>query len=310
MTTMTLPHATRQVFLTDAGLETWMLSHRGIHLPHFAAFPLVRTAEGRATMRDYFAPLMKRARKEGAGFVLDTCTWRASRDWGRLLGYDLDDLEAINREAVAFAEELRTDLGVGMEVAVSGLIGPRGDGYDRRAGMIAAEAEAYHRFQVDVFARSGADMVSATAMTNAPEAIGIARAAGAAAIPCAMSFTLETDGRLPTGQPLADAIGATDAACPVPPAYYMVDCAHPDHFRSVLVEGGDWIRRIRGVRTNALRLSGAQSDTRVEIDAGDPHGRGAFRGELRTFMPGLNVFASSAGTDRHVMENSRTLRAA
>ena len=77
-------------------------------------------------------------------------------------------------------------------------------------------------------------MVTAITMTYADEAIGIARAAEAAGLPVAISFTVETDGRLPSGQPLGDAIEQVDAATDGYAAYFMVNCAHPTHFEDVL----------------------------------------------------------------------------
>lgn len=306
-----LPHQIGGMFLTDAGFETSMLFHRGFDMPHFAFFPMLRTTEGRAAMKEYFAPFIKTARQNNAGYILDTNTWRANPDWAGLLGHDLDDLAAINREAVAFADELRRDFGAGVNVLINGVIGPRGDGYDPSALMTADEAEKYHGFQIGVFAKSGVDMVSALTMTNAPEAIGIARAAGDRGLPCVISFTLETDGRLPTGQTLAEAISEVDAQSPRRPAYYMINCAHPDHFRDVLGQGGDWTRRIHGLRANASRMSHAELDECEELDDGNPQELGQQYAELRRLLPQLNVVGGCCGTDhRHVAQICDALHAA
>ena len=311
MTTTAMPHSTDRRFLTDAGFETWLLFQRGFDLPCFAAFPLMRQTEGRAAMKEYFAAFMELARQHDTGFVLDTVTWRANPDWGRELGYSLGDLRTINREAVEFASELRRDFGAGMNVLINGVIGPRGDGYDPGEIMTSDEAEAYHRFQIRTFAESGADMVSAVTMTNAPEAVGIARAAGGEEIPCVISFTVETDGRLPSGQALSDAIAETDAACDRKPAYYMINCAHPDHFCEVLAAGGDWTRRIHGVRANASRMSHAELDACEELDDGNPPELGRLYSEMRRHLPNLNVFGGCCGTDhRHVAHICDALRAA
>lgn len=310
-TKLKLPHSTDQMFLSDAGLETWLLFVKQFDMPHFASFPLLRNEQARTAMRSYFADFLEMARQNRSGFVLDTVTWRASPDWARLLGYDLDDLGEVNREAVRFAETLRTDFGAGVNVLINGVVGPRGDGYDAGTVMSVSEAEEFHSFQVDVFAHSKVDMVSAVTMTNANEAIGISRAAGNADIPCVISFTLETDGTLPSGQQLGDAIAESDSHRAAKPAYYMINCAHPDHFRDTLEAGGDWVNRIRGLRTNASRMSHAELDVCEVLDEGDPQELGQQYADMRRLLPNLNVYGGCCGTDhRHLSQICQAVRAA
>jgi S-methylmethionine-dependent homocysteine/selenocysteine methylase len=254
---MTLPQLTStHPFLTDGGLETTLVYVDGIDLPDFAAFPLLDTDEGRAALRRYYGPYLDLAEQHGVGFVIDTPTWRASLDWGARLGYDAIRLAAINRRAVEFVTAL-ADEHPSVQRIVNGVIGPRGDGYVVGATMSASEAAAYHGLQARAFADGGAEMISAITMTYAEEAIGIARAAGSVSLPVVISLTVETDGRLPSGQTLADAIAQIDAATTTPPAYYMVNCAHPTHFIDRLDPTADWVGRIRGVRANASAMSHA-----------------------------------------------------
>ncbi|MBV1927744.1 MAG: homocysteine S-methyltransferase family protein [Rhodobacteraceae bacterium] len=296
-----MPHTTEGKFLADAGLETWLLFIRGFDMPCFASFPLLRTEDGRAAIEDYFAPFLETARQHGSGFIMDTVTWRANPDWGKQLGFDKNDLVEINREAVIFAKDLRRKFGSEMNVLINGAIGPRGDGYDPATIMSVAEAEDYHQVQVDDFAQNGVDMVTATTMTNAAEATGVALAAGKAGVPCVISFTLETDAHLPTGQTLAEAIKEVDASCAVRPIYYMINCAHPEHFNEMLEAGGDWINRIHGLRANASRMSHAELDECEVLDDGNPQELGQQYADLRRLLPKLNVFGGCCGTDhRHV----------
>ena len=300
---MTLPQLEGdRVFLTDGGLETSLIFHRGIDLPLFAAFPLLDDPDGRATLREYFMPFLQAARERGAGFLLDTVTWRANRDWGAQLGYDAAALDRVNRDAVAFAQELRSEVTDRPEpILVTGVVGPRGDGYVVDALMSAAEAEAYHAAQAGSFAGAGADMIVAVTMTYADEAIGIARAAAAVGMPVAISFTVETDGRLPSGQALGDAIEQVDAETLSSPAYYMVNCAHPSHFADVVAGGGAWRDRIVGMRANASAKSHAELDEADELDPGDPDELAAGCAALRTALPGVTVLGGCCGTDeRHV----------
>jgi S-methylmethionine-dependent homocysteine/selenocysteine methylase len=291
-----------RVFLTDGGLETTLVFHHGIDLPAFAAFPLLGDDRGRATLRDYFMSYLDAAREQDAGFVLDTATWRANPDWGAELGYDAAALDRVNRDAVAFAEALRDVAGdAPAPILVNGVVGPRGDGYLAGALMSASEALGYHAAQVGAFAAAGVDMISAITMTYAEEAIGIAGAASASGVPVVISFTVETDGRLPSGQALGDAIDQVDAETLGYPAYYMVNCAHPSHFAGVVADGAAWRDRIAGLRANASARSHAELDAAEELDEGDPAELAAGCAALRGHLPGVTVLGGCCGTDaRHV----------
>ena len=291
-----------RVFLTDGGLETCMIFQHGLDLPHFASFTLLEDEQGRAALRDYFARFLAVAREHDAGFIVDTVTWRANPDWGTLLGYDAAALDRVNREAVAFAREVRDEHGeTGAPVLIDGVVGPRGDGYVVGEQMSTADAQDYHAAQVGSFAAAGADLVSAITMTYAEEAAGIAGAAAAEGIPVVVSFTVETDGRLPSGQALGDAIAQVDSETGGSVAYYMVNCAHPSHFEHVLAEGGAWLGRIAGLRANASALSHAELDAAEELDEGDPVALGAGYAALHTHLRNVNVLGGCCGTDdRHV----------
>jgi S-methylmethionine-dependent homocysteine/selenocysteine methylase len=289
-------------FLTDGGLETTLIFHRGLDLPCFAAFALLADDGGRDELRRYFAPYLTLAREHGVGFVLDTATWRANPDWGAQLGYGLDDLDAVNRSAVALAEEIRAvSEAKGTPVVINGVIGPRGDGYDPGELMSADEAQRYHARQIATFADSAADMVTGVTMTTPEEAIGIARAARDHALPAVISFTVETDGRLPDGRSLSNAIEHVDAETDGSVAYYMINCAHPTHFAGVLDEDGAWRERIGGLRANASAKSHAELDEAEDLDEGDPVALGAEHGALRPRLGAVAVLGGCCGTDlRHV----------
>jgi S-methylmethionine-dependent homocysteine/selenocysteine methylase len=293
-------------FLADGGLETTLIFHRGIDLPHFAAFDLLRSDAGREELRAYFEPYVELAREREVGMVLDTATWRASPDWAQRLGYSSAQLDDANRAAVALAEEIRA---VGEDertpIVVNGVIGPRGDGYDPAELMSAQDAEAYHSRQIATFADTAADMVTAITMTHAEEAIGVVGAAGAVGMPVAVSFTVETDGRLPSGQPLGEAVEQVDAETDGAAAYFMINCAHPTHFAPVLEDEGGWRDRIGGVRANASTRSHAELDEAEELDEGDPVELGVQHRALRDRLPRTVVLGGCCGTDlRHVTQVS------
>jgi homocysteine S-methyltransferase len=231
------------------------------------------------------------------GIVLDTPTWRANPDWGARLGYSAEGLEDVIRRGVELLEEVRA--ATGLDVVISGCIGPRADAYVVADAMSPDEAQAYHSAQVSTFAGTSAGLVSALTLNYADEATGIARAAAEAGIPSVISFTLETDGRLPSGQELRAAVAEVDAATEAAPAYYMVNCAHPTHFEDVLAEGG--LERVRGLRANASAKSHAELDEAEDLDQGDPDDLAARYRALKPLLPGLNVVGGCCGTDeRHI----------
>jgi len=297
-----LPQLTGDLFLTDGGIETTLIFHEGFDLPLFASFVLLRDPAGREGLKRYFKGYADIATDKGTGFIFDSPTWRANPDWGWRLGHSARDLADINRDAIELMVELRAQYaGAKMPMVVSGNIGPRGDAYDPAILMDPVEAEYYHAEQIKVFAETEADMVTAMTMTNTNEAIGVARAARSAGIPAVISFTVETDGRLPSGECLGQAIEAVDEATGASPAYYMINCAHPEHFEDTLAKSGAWVERLKGLRANASTMSHAELDEAEELDEGDPEALGAHHANLVGRHPTLNVFGGCCGTDpRHI----------
>jgi S-methylmethionine-dependent homocysteine/selenocysteine methylase len=288
-------------FITDGGMETSLIFQQGIDLPHFASFPLLEQEKGRNALLDYFRPYVDIARELDVGIVLDTPTWRANPDWGTKLGYSPEALLRIDRLGVELLQQLGHETGGSPPLVICGCVGPRGDGYHVGEAMTAEEACRYHSPQVRAFAEAGADVVSGLTMTSADEAVGIARAAVDADVPSVLSFTVETDGRLPSGQPLRDAIEQVDAETDGVASYFMVNCAHPSHFLHVLEPAAPWLERIQGVRANASRMSHSELDEADELDEGDPEELALRYRELQQRLPSLAVVGGCCGTDhRHV----------
>jgi homocysteine S-methyltransferase len=296
-------------YLTDGGFETWMFFVEGFEAPEFAAIVLLDDAEARTRMRAYFDKFLGMAQAAGTGFVLDTNTWRGCPSWAPALDVSEPELLRLSRDGVAFARDIRAAWASRVNpVIVNGVVGPAGDGYHAANAPDASEAESLHAPQIGVLADGGVDMVSAITMTSSAEAIGIARAAAAQDLPSVVSFTVETDGRLPSGETLAQAIAATDDATGAAPLYYMVNCAHPDHFSEHLAGNAAWISRIGGLRANASRLSHAELDEAESLDDGNPEEFGVLHARLAAVLPGLRVVGGCCGTDhRHVGCVSRHL---
>ena len=297
-----LPLDEGSLFLTDAGMETVLIFHQGQELPSFATFPLLESEGGRDALRTYYEPFLELARTRGAGFILGGCTWRASADWGAGLGYDRDAMDAVNRRAIGFVEDLRASMPASQgAVVLEAPIGPRGDAYAPESLMSAEEAERYHTAQMQTLSDTAVDLITALTVTYAEEAIGMVRAARGAGLPVAVSFTVETDGRLPSGQMLRAAIEQVDSETDGAPLHYMINCAHPVHFEGALADGGAWSERIRGLRANASTLSHAELDEAEDLDDGDPADLAARHVALRSALPNLTILGGCCGTDiRHV----------
>ncbi len=297
-----LPQSTGRPFLTDGGLETTLVFHEGIELPAFAAFHMLRDAAGISRLRHYFARYTALAARFRTGFILESVTWRANADWGERIGYSPTGIAEANRAAIRLLEEIRDEMDHPEPVVISGCVGPRGDGYFPSNQMTGAEASEYHKTQVDTLAGTAADLIAAVTMNYTAEAVGIALAARGAAMPVVISFTVETDGSLPTGQSLESAIREVDDATSGYPSYYMINCAHPSHFEAVLSPDGAWTDRIRGLRANSSRRGHKELNECGDLDTGDPVEMGAqYAAMRRERLRRLNVLGGCCGTDhRHV----------
>ncbi len=290
------------LFISDGGIETTLIFHEGLDLPEFAAFDLLKDAAGTAALQKYFRTYCNLAKTYNVGLILESATWRANPEWAEKIGYDSVALAEMNRRAIALLHDLRQAYETEHNrIVISGCIGPRGDGYIPANAMTIAEAADYHRPQIEIFRDADTDLVSAITMNYVEEAIGIAQAAKVAGMPVAIALTVETDGKLPTGQSLPDAIAQIDTVTDQAPAYYMINCAHPTHFADILTVGADWVKRIQGIRANASQRSHAELNEAPDLDAGNPLELGNQYRDLRAKFPHLNVLGGCCGTDdRHI----------
>ncbi|MEZ5679943.1 MAG: homocysteine S-methyltransferase family protein [Erythrobacter sp.] len=302
-----LPQLSHKLFFTDAGIETDIIFNRAMEIREFAAHTLLADKCGREVLREYFRGFIELADRFDAGLVLDTVTWKAHRHWAKDLGESVPFLHQANRDAVAFIAALREEATNAQPIVLNAPIGPRGDAYAPEQRISADSAEAYYAEQLGWLAETEIDMVTGLTFTQASEATGLVRAAAKVHLPCVISFTVETDGHLPTGETLRDAIAQVDGETGNGPAYFMVNCAHPDHFAPAL-QAGDWRKRIRGIRANASRCSHAELDEADTLDDGNPAELAEQYAQLRDRMPWLNVFGGCCGSDlRHVTAIARNL---
>ena len=269
----TLPHQSAGLFLTDGGLETTLVFLEGFELPCFAAFDLLKDEKGYTAIRDYYIRYLKIAKNFKTGLILESPTWRANPDWIEKIGYPKSAISEINEKAVQLLVDLKNEFADELNtIIISGCVGPRGDGYRPENTMTVEEGEKYHSEQVEAFSHTPVDMISAITINYVEEAIGITRAAGAVNLPVVISFTVETNGKLPTGMSLKEAIEQVDESVKEPPLYFMINCAHPTHFINELLAGKNeqWTKRIKGIRANASCKSHAELDEATELDRGNP----------------------------------------
>lgn len=306
-----LPQTGSKLFIADGGLETSLIFLQEQELPLFAAFPLIASDAGVAQLKSYFEPYIDIALESKNGIILDTPTWRASHGWGEQLGYSALDIQFFNEASVELLCGIRDRRATAdTPMVINGVVGPQDDGYNPASMMTSEAAQTYHSHQVEVFAQTRTDMVTAVTMTYAEEAIGIARAAAEAGIPVAISFTVETDGHLPNGMKLQHAIEITDKYTDATPVYYMINCAHPSHFEHVLDGDEAWLDRIYGVRANASCMSHAELDEATDLDDGNPQEFGQDYARLKNRLRNLKVVGGCCGTDhRHIGEVCRSFNA-
>ncbi|MCH1931330.1 homocysteine S-methyltransferase family protein [Shewanella sp. A25] len=298
-----LPQLAGQLFMTDGGLETTLIFHEHLELPYFAAFHLLNSDEGRQSLLKYFNTYADIAVKSHIGLILETPTWRANADWGELLGYSAAGLAQKNNQAIEMLLDVREQYQqADLPLVISGCIGPRRDGYVVSELMTIDEAKIYHAAQIRTFAAGFADVVTAMTMTYSQEAIGIVMAAKQLGIPVVISFTIETDGRLPSGESLQDAIVRVDSATDCYASYFMINCAHPEHFMFTVNEDDAWMKRIRGIRANASKLSHAELNESEHLDYGDPHELALDYVDLLSHrLTNVNIIGGCCGTDdRHL----------
>ncbi len=293
----------QEYFLTDGGLETTLIFHQGLHLNHFSAFELLKDKKGRDALQQYYTPYLNMAHRYELDFIMETPTWRANPDWGNRLGYTAYELNVLNKLAVHFVRNLvHAHHLPDNRVIISGNIGPRGDGYKATSCMTAEEAATYHTHQIQSFALADADMVTAMTLNYSAEAIGVVQAARSFNIPVVISFTVETDGKLPDGETLGEAIRKTDDATGHYAAHYMINCAHPEHFSNTIEKGDDWKLRIRGIRANASTKSHVELDECDTLDAGDKCLLADGYKQLKQWLPNLCVIGGCCGTDHSHLE--------
>jgi len=294
-----LPQLGRDIYACYIGMTTEIIYRDGIDLPGFASYPLLLNPVHKNLIRNYNCNLVDLARDQNVGLILDSETWAANRDRGAELGFSPDDLRKLNIEAIELIAGVREEKG-DLPTVLCGQVGPRGDGYAPTDQMSTHEAEDYHSEQIEVYSNTEADLVSGFTLCYPEEASGVVRAAQRFDMPVAIAFTVETDGRLPTGVSVKEAIEQVDEESDGGALYYLINCAHPDHFTSIFSDE-PWMKRLRGVVANSSRCSHAELEVAEELDEGDPDELGIQVGGLRKQFSHFNILGGCCGSNlRHM----------
>lgn len=301
-----LPQMSGKAMTCGGGFETWLQYVDGFELRHFCAFELINDKRGLACLTDYHRKWVEASVENGFGVINEGLHYRASRDWGELIGFSREALEEINIRSIEFYKDIAKEYeSPETPMLFGGVIGPRGDAYNVGRTPDAAEAEDYHSEQIQTFKKAGVDLVSAVTFSSVQEAIGVARAAKAAGVAVVISFFVARGGKLKGGETLEDAIAAVDAATDSTPAYYMVNCTHPTEFEPGLNEG-EWTRRLGGFMPNAVAMETLDLCKLGHLEDGDPVELGGQMADLARRFPHINVWGGCCGTDgRHIGEITR-----
>jgi len=313
-----VPTTARPLWVTDGGLEADLIHHHGVDLPGSAAFPLLGTTEGRALLTSYYSGFAQVARRTGTGLLLETPTWRANPDWVVALGGSPQDVRRINLESVVFlaglgemllaSGALSTAAKTGTSgrqsddgaFQVRGVIGPKGNGYLPERRPTAEEFADYHSVQAAALCDGGVSWVTAYTLSTLAEAVGVVRAARAHSLKVGICFTVESDGRLPDGSPVAAAVEELWQRSA--PDGLLLNCASPSHIVRALEDDG-WGRLVTGLRVDASGPSHAELDSSEQLDEGDLQDLVRDFQRLTARLPNLEVVGGCCGSDaRHIAE--------
>jgi len=295
-------------YLTESGTETEIMYKYGFELPHFAMFPLLDNPDAVSTMREIFRSYLEVVAKHGMCALMGGLDYRASPDWGELLGYSPQGLAEANHQSIDFLREIAKEYSSDIpEILIQGLIGPRGDAYERNETITEDEAEDYHSVQLETLKEADVDLALAITFNNIPESIGVARAAAKIGVPLGISLSLDSTSKLNSGPSLAEAIDTIEAETNRSPEFYSINCSHPVEYEPA-IEPGDWIHRVRGVRPNASKMEKIALCQIGHLEDGDPVELGELCGDLARRYPHMDIWGGCCGTwNTHLDEIAKNI---
>ncbi len=257
---------------------------------------------GQSALTRLYREYLDIGRAAGLPLLLGTPTWRAHPERLARAGYASCD---VNGDAVRFVQGIRAGYGAyAAQVFIGGLLGCQGDAYAPSGGLTAAAACRWVYPQVQAMATANVDFLWAVGLPQAEEALGIAQALAACALPAVLSFIIRADGALLDGTPLQAVVARIDTAVTPRPVAYFINCVHPTTFAAAMAIAGQDAPHLRerviGLQANASALPPEELDGRGQLAADPPdvladamldvHGRW-----------GVRVLGGCCGTDgRHI----------
>jgi len=299
------------LYLTEGGQETEIMYKFGHDLPQFAMFTLLDNPRALDELKRMYCRYLDTAAKHGFVALMGGLDYRASPDWGSLLGYSPEGLAEVELRCIEFLREVaKPYAGQLPDILFVGFVGPRGDAYSLNRTITADGAEDYHSVQLETLKKAGVDLVSAMTLNNIPEAVGLSRAAKRVGLPLSLSFTLASTSRLQSGPSIRQAIEAVDAeAGDAKPDFYGINCSHPVEFEPAL-EPGSWFDRVRSVRPNAAKMDKISLCKLGHLEEGDAHELGREMGDLARRYPQIDIWGGCCGTwETHLDQIAQNVRA-
>ena len=302
------PQKEGRFYLSEGGTETELMYKYGFDLPHFALFPLLDNPDAALKMKEMFRSYLDVAARHKVCALMGGLDYRASPDWGELLGYSPEGLAEANIQSIEFLREIANEYASEIpEVLIQGLIGPRGDAYEKSETITENEAEDYHSVQLETLKKADVDFALAITFNNVMESIGVARAAAKIGVPLGISLSLDSSAKLNSGPSLAEAITAIDKETDQSPEFYLINCSHPQEYEPA-IEPGDWINRVRGVRPNASKMEKIALCQLGHLEDGDPVELGELCGDLARRYPHMDVWGGCCGTwSSHIDEIAKNV---
>ncbi|POF32988.1 homocysteine S-methyltransferase family protein [Roseibium marinum] len=295
-------------YLTEGGTETEIMYKWGFELPEFAMFPLLEKRKSADVIRGMYRRYLDVVARYGHSALIGGFDYRASPDWGAKLGYSASALAEANLRSIQFLKDVAAEYEADIpSMLFSGYVGPRGDAYGLNMSVTEESAEEYHSVQIETLARAGVDLVWALTFNNPAEAIGVVRAARRLNLPVAVSFSLDSTHRLKSGFPLSRAIAIVDEATNGYPAFYSLNCSHPQEFEPAL-EDWNWTSRLRSIRPNAAKMDKIALCKLGHLEEGDPEELGRLMADVFRRHPHMDIWGGCCGTGHvHLEEIARHL---
>lgn len=271
-------------------------------MPHFAMFPLLENPKAVSAIKGMYRRYLDVVAKHQHCALIGGFDYRASPDWGNLLGYSPKALHEANLRSIDFLRDVAAEYANDIPQSLfTGCIGPRGDAYLTNNTMSREQAADYHSVQLATLKAAHVDLAWALTFGDPEEAIGVCMAARELGVPLAISFSLTSDHVLNSGVELAKAVEYVDEQTQGYAEFYSLNCSHPDEFLPAISEG-EWINRVRCFRPNAASMDKLSLCKLGHLEEGNPRELGGQMQQLHHQYPHLDIWGGCCGTSEEHLD--------